>query len=113
VTSLWFFLSLKNDVNVAAKGKEYEKLFFCWHLEGHWRKEQDPDPLVKGTDPRDPDPYQNVTDPEHCYYVQTVNYKECSWAPAWPRPPPRRGRIRIRTKMSRIRTLMLCWNCEW
>ncbi len=27
---------------------------FCWRLEGHWRKEQDPepDPLVKGTDPR-------------------------------------------------------------
>jgi hypothetical protein len=32
------------------------KIIFCWHLEGHRRKEQDPDPhpdqLVKCTDPR-------------------------------------------------------------
>ncbi len=31
---------------------------FCWHLDGHWRKEQDPyqhpepDPLFRGMDPR-------------------------------------------------------------
>ena len=31
-----------------------KKINFCWHLEDHWRKEQDPepDPLVKSTDPR-------------------------------------------------------------
>jgi hypothetical protein len=29
-------------------------------------KEQDPDQLIRGTDP---DPYQNVTDPEHCYQL--------------------------------------------
>jgi hypothetical protein len=34
--------------------KLFEKLVFCWHLEGQRRKEQDPDPdpLVKGMDPR-------------------------------------------------------------
>jgi hypothetical protein len=29
-----------------------QKLFFCWHLEGQGRKKQDPDPLVRGMDPR-------------------------------------------------------------
>ncbi len=29
-----------------------KKMFFCGRLEGYWRKEQDPDPLVKGTEPR-------------------------------------------------------------
>ncbi len=33
-----------------------KKLVFCWHLEGQWRKkqdpDQDPDPLVRGMDPR-------------------------------------------------------------
>jgi hypothetical protein len=28
------------------------KLVFSWHLEGQWRKLQDPDPLVRGMDPR-------------------------------------------------------------
>ncbi len=49
-------------------------MFSC-HLEGHWRKYQDPepdtesdpdnpnpDPLVRGADP---DPHQNVTDPQY------------------------------------------------
>ncbi len=27
-------------------------MVFCWHLEGQWRKKQDPDPLVRGMDPR-------------------------------------------------------------
>ncbi len=31
-----------------------------------WRKEQDPDPFVGGTERR-PDPYQYVTDLEHWY----------------------------------------------
>jgi hypothetical protein len=51
---LYDFLSVKNDVNVALK-KETSKTF-CWHLEGHWWKEHDPergpDPLVRGTDLR-------------------------------------------------------------
>jgi hypothetical protein len=29
-----------------------KKLVFWWHLEGPWRKYQDPDPLVRGMDPR-------------------------------------------------------------
>ncbi len=36
VTS-FYFLSLKNDVNVLSKGnkqKTFLKLVFCWHLEG-------------------------------------------------------------------------------
>ncbi len=57
-TVLWLlldFLSLKNDVNVPSKSnkqKFFFKLVFCWHLEGQWRKRQDPDPLVRGMDPR-------------------------------------------------------------
>ncbi len=60
---LYDILSLKNDVNVpgclqkriSKKNLMREKIFFCcWRLEGHRRKEQDPEPdlLVKGTDPR-------------------------------------------------------------
>ncbi len=57
-TVLWLLydnLSLKNDVNVPLKSnKQKNLLFFCWRLEGHWRKEQDPDPdpLVRGMDLR-------------------------------------------------------------
>jgi hypothetical protein len=32
--------------------KPREKLFFCLHLEAHRRKDQDPDPLVRGMDPK-------------------------------------------------------------
>ncbi len=41
--------------------------FFCFHLEGQWRKKLDPDPLVKrhGSADPDPDPPQNVMDPQH------------------------------------------------
>ncbi len=59
-TVLWLlydFLSQKNYINVPSrskKPKKYTKLFFCWRLEGHWQKEQDPepDPLLRGMDPR-------------------------------------------------------------
>ncbi len=73
-TFFYNFLSLKNELSESSKRNEHKnlrekKIIFCWHLEGHWRKEQDPDPhqLVEGTDPRIRirDPYQNVTDPEH------------------------------------------------
>ncbi len=39
-------LSLKKNLR--------EKIIFCWHLQDHWRREQDPDldPYVSGTDPR-------------------------------------------------------------
>ncbi len=54
---LYEVLSLKNDVKPFKRNKQKfreTKIIFCWHLEGYWRKEQDlePDPLVKGTDPR-------------------------------------------------------------
>ncbi len=53
---LYDFLSVKNDVNVPSKSKKQKNLetFFCWRLEGHWRKYQDldPDPLFRGMDPR-------------------------------------------------------------
>ncbi len=29
-----------------------KKFVFCWHLEGQWRTKQDPDPLVRGMNPR-------------------------------------------------------------
>jgi hypothetical protein len=47
------FLSFKNDVNVPSKSnmqKNFNKT--CWRLEGQWRKQQDPDPLVRGMYPR-------------------------------------------------------------
>ncbi len=39
---------------VLSRKKCVKKLVFCWHLEGQWRKYQDPDPdpLVRGMDPR-------------------------------------------------------------
>jgi hypothetical protein len=50
------------------QAKEEEKPMHCF---------KEPDPLVKGTDPRIririPDSYQNVTDPEHCFIVETKN----------------------------------------
>jgi hypothetical protein len=33
-----------------------------WYPSSHWRKESDPDPLVRGADP-----HQNITDPQHCF----------------------------------------------
>ncbi len=55
VLLLWHladFLNLKNDVNVSSKSnnnkKLLKKIIFCWCLEGHWWKEQDSDPLVRG-----------------------------------------------------------------
>ncbi len=48
--TMYEFLSLKNDVNLPSKSSKQNTC--CWHLEGHWRKEQDSDPLVRGTDPR-------------------------------------------------------------
>ncbi len=50
---LYDFLYLTNDVNVEYLQKVISiKNIFCWHLEGHCLKKQDPDPLVSGTDPR-------------------------------------------------------------
>ncbi len=42
------------SVNVPSKSNKTKKLeiFFCWHLENHGRREQDPDPKIRGTDPR-------------------------------------------------------------
>ncbi len=50
------FLSLNNYVNVPSKSNKQKHFFklicFCWRLEDQWRKKQDPDPLVRGMDPR-------------------------------------------------------------
>jgi hypothetical protein len=57
-TVLWLisdFFTLKNDVNVPSKSNSktiFKKIIFCWRLEGLQRKEQNPDPLFRGTDPR-------------------------------------------------------------
>ncbi len=48
-----FFLYLTKDVNVPPKIYKQKKINFCSHLEGHWRKKQDPDR------------YQNITDLQH------------------------------------------------
>ncbi len=37
---------------VRNKQKNVEKNRFCWSIEGQWQKWQDPDPLVRVTDPR-------------------------------------------------------------
>jgi hypothetical protein len=45
---------MKTDVNLILKSNKQKslkkKIIFCWHLESHWRKEQDPDP-EPDTDP--------------------------------------------------------------
>jgi hypothetical protein len=61
VTSFWLFI-FEEWCKCTFKRNKHKNLvnknLFCWHLEGHWRKEQGPesdlhpDPLVKGTDPR-------------------------------------------------------------
>ncbi len=58
-TVLWLLfdlLSLNNDVNAPSKSNKQKKFFFklvfCWPLEDLWRKSQDPNPLVRGVDPR-------------------------------------------------------------
>ncbi len=48
------FLSLRLMELFIKKAISKKGLFFCWHLVGHWRKKQVPDP----------DPYQKVTDPQ-------------------------------------------------
>ncbi len=54
VTSFWLFIFEKWCKCTLKKRSEKKifKLVFCWHLEGQWRKWQDPDPLVRGMDPR-------------------------------------------------------------
>ncbi len=57
VTSSWLFYLRKKWCNVPSKiisRKAWEKIVFCWRLEGQGRKLQDPDP------------YQTVTGPQHC-----------------------------------------------
>jgi hypothetical protein len=46
--------------------------FFCWHLEGNKRKEQDPHPEPY----LHPDQYQNVTDPK---YLQSTSRFLARW----------------------------------
>ncbi len=48
VTSSW--LSIFKEWFKFQKWKSIkigEKIINCWHLEGHWRKELDPDPIIK------------------------------------------------------------------
>ncbi len=48
---------------------------YC-HLEGHWQKEQDPDPEVSGRDPRDPDwiRIRTIMSRIHNTAKQTIRY---------------------------------------
>ncbi len=77
--TLFDFFSLNNNVNVPSKSNKQKKMcqnlkknlnnFFAGILkvndENSRIRIQDPDPLVRGMDPRDPDPHPNVMDPEH------------------------------------------------
>ncbi len=52
--NLYFFCFVTSKDSCKCTFKKYgnkQKLFFV-SPEGHWRKELDPDPLVRGTDPR-------------------------------------------------------------
>ncbi len=68
--------------NIPSKSNKQKKIFGL-QLEGHWRKEQDPDPernlLVKGTDLEFQDQYryQIVMDPEH--YKKRALSVSCFW----------------------------------
>jgi hypothetical protein len=55
-------------VNVPSLRNYQKNLIFCWHLESHCRKEQDPDP--DGS--KNPDPFQNVTETEHSIRPLTI-----------------------------------------
>ena len=63
--------------------KTLKKLVFCRHLEGQWRKCQDPDPGFGSISQRhgsaDPDPHQNVMDQEHCK-VNPTHPTSSGWA---------------------------------
>jgi hypothetical protein len=65
---LQLFIFEEHDLKVTSKRDEQnnkKKVIFVGvlkALEGHCGKKQDPDPLVRGTDP---DPYKNITNPEH------------------------------------------------
>jgi hypothetical protein len=41
---------MKKVSSTSNKQKNNEINYFCWRLQSHWRKEQDPDPLIRGTD---------------------------------------------------------------
>ncbi len=43
--------SLVSEIMTAERHLQ-QKIYFCWRLESHLRKEQDPDLLIKGIDPR-------------------------------------------------------------
>jgi hypothetical protein len=69
-SALWLlfdFLSLKNDVNVPSKSNKQKNLYFkfdfFWHLEGQWRKQQDP---------------QNVMEPQHWEKVKD-RWRKVAW----------------------------------
>ncbi len=57
---------LQKGIGIKIRDK---KNLFCWQLEGHHCKEQDPEPNPDAVSQRygseDPDPYQNVTYPEN------------------------------------------------
>ncbi len=76
MTYLWL-LSLKNDVNVP---KEAKKIIFCWHLEGHWREEQDPEAGIHNTSTNTHEHSQN-TGASHLYSV-TIR-SQAIWVQNW------------------------------
>ncbi len=87
--TLFDFLFLKNDVNVPSKSNKqnffFQKLVFCWHLEGQWRKKQDPDPgsesgsesrsIIRRHESPDPDPLVRDMDP------RILIHTKMSWIP--------------------------------
>jgi hypothetical protein len=53
-------------MNVRSKRNKNKrtKIIFCWRLEGHFRKEQDPEPDPESDPPRDPFVKETGTDPK-------------------------------------------------
>ncbi len=105
-TILWLlydFLALNNYVNVLSKWnkeKNFEKNCFSWHLEGPWRKEQDPVPEVSGTDPGIRIRTNNVTYPQHYTKYKILKVCVCT-AGTW--RAVTHHRIRIRKSVVQIR----------
>jgi hypothetical protein len=76
VTSLYDFLSLKNDVNVPSKSnkqKKLRKIIFLLTSCRSLTKIAGSGSISQRYGSADPDPYKNCMNPQHCFYI----YRRC------------------------------------
>ncbi len=76
IVNLYDFFIYQEWFKCTLKKVKSKKMYFCCHLEGHWRKDQDPDPEQ---DPHN-NPYQNTTDPHSTTLGKNIlkTSKSCS-----------------------------------